>query len=89
MNEEEKKKIEEILEGLKCPKDFRCAQSGFERLCKARDIGLKSLLDCLEENPATCKFALSFGYGYFCQCPIRVYLAKKTEAVIHSCNKLN
>ena len=76
MNEEEKKKIEEIIDGLKCPKDFRCAQSGFELLCKARDIGMKDYLDCLEEKPAGCKFALSFGDGYFCQCPLRVYLAK-------------
>ena len=79
MNEEEKKKIEEIIDGLKCPKDFRCAQSGFERLCEARDIGLQSSLDCLEEKPATYKFALSFGDGYFCQCPLRVYLAKKLK----------
>jgi hypothetical protein len=28
------KKIEEIMDGMKCPKDFRCAESGFERLCK-------------------------------------------------------
>jgi len=40
MGEEEKKKIEEIIGRLKCPKDFVCAQSEFERLCKARDIGL-------------------------------------------------
>ena len=76
MREEEKKKIEEIIDGLKCPKEFRCAQSGFERLCQARDIGMKNYLDCLEEKPATCKFALSFGDGHFCRCPLRVYLAK-------------
>jgi hypothetical protein len=80
MNEEEKKKIEEIIDGLKCPKDFRCAQSGFDRLCKARDIGLKSLLLCFDEKPATCKFALSFGSRhFFCECPLRVYLATKLK----------
>ena len=79
MGEEERKKIDEIINGLKCPKDFACAQSGFERLCKARDLGLESFLDCLEEKPAGCNFALAFGNGYLCQCPLRVYLAKKLK----------
>jgi hypothetical protein len=79
MGEEEQKKIEEIIGQLICPKDFICAQSGFERLCKARDIGLESFMECLEEKSAGCKFALPFGDGYFCQCPLRVYLAKKLK----------
>jgi len=76
MRGKERENIEEIIDGMKCPKDFRCAQSGFEHLCKAHDIGLKGYLDCLEEKPAKCKFALSFGEGYLCQCPLRVHLAK-------------
>jgi hypothetical protein len=44
------KKIEEIMDGMKCPKDFRCAESGFEGLCKAEDIGLENHLLCLEDN---------------------------------------
>ena len=83
MNEEEKKKIEEIIGGLKCSKGFTCAQSGFEGLCKARDIGLKSVLLCLEENPEACEFALYSGAwpdGHFCcQCPVRVHLATKVK----------
>ena len=79
MREEDRKKIEEIMSGMQCPKDFQCAKSGFERLCKARDFGLKNYLECLEENPPTCPFALPFGYGHFCQCPLRVYLSKKLK----------
>ena len=77
MKEEDKKKIEEIMQGIKCEKNFKCADSGFEILCKAKDFGLDSYLECLESNPQDCKFALPFGYGYFCQCPLRVYLSKK------------
>jgi hypothetical protein len=51
MKAEVSKKIEEIMAGMKCPKDFRCAESGFERLCKAEDIGLENHLLCLEDNP--------------------------------------
>ncbi len=76
MNEADRKKIEEIMAGMKCPKDFKCGKSGFERLCHARDIGIESFLDCLEDNPLSCSFALPFGLGHLCQCPLRVYLAK-------------
>ena len=76
MTEEERKKIEELMAGMECPKKFECADSGFERLCKARDFGLDSFLECLEDSPSKCTFALSFGSTYFCQCPLRVYLAK-------------
>jgi hypothetical protein len=79
MKDEDRKKIEEILAGLQCPKNFKCADGGFERLCKARDIGLKNYLDCLEGNPSACSFALSFGYGYLCCCPLRVYLSKELK----------
>ena len=79
MKEEDKKKIEEIMSGLKCEKNFNCADSGFEILCKAKDIGLDNYLDCLESDPQKCNFVLSFGDGYMCQCPVRVYLAKKLK----------
>ncbi len=77
MKEEDRKKIEEIMAGMQCPKDFQCAESGFERLCKAKDYGLESYLECLEENPYNCPFSLSFGYDHFCKCPLRVYLSKE------------
>ena len=79
MREEDKKQIEEIMGEMKCPKDFSCAESGFESLCKARDEGFEHYLECLEDRPSACTFALPFGYGHFCQCPLRVYLAKKLK----------
>ena len=39
-------------------------------------VGLEGLVECLEGNPF-CEFSLSFGYSWFCQCPIRVYVAKE------------
>ena len=79
MNDEERKKIEEIMAGIKCPKNFECADSGFERLCKAKDVRLDNYLECLEENPSHCSFGLPFGNVHFCQCPLRVFLAKKLK----------
>jgi len=79
MKDEDRKKIEEIIAGMQCPKNFKCAENGFENLCRAKDFGVENYLDCLEENPAECPFALSFGNGYLCQCPLRVYIAKKLK----------
>jgi hypothetical protein len=79
MDETTKKKIEGIIDGMSCPKDFICAEKGFEALCKVRKIGLDSYLECLEEKPWDCRFGISFGDSYFCSCPLRVYLAEHID----------
>ena len=77
--EEDRRRIEEIIGKMTCPKGFRCAESGFEDLCKARDFGVDSYLDCLDENQPRCLFALPFADIHLCQCPLRVFLAKKLQ----------
>ena len=79
MGKEHKRQIEEILGRMQCPEDFRCYKSGFENLCKAKDIGIESFLECREKEPKDCKFSISYGDSYFCQCPLRIYLAKKLK----------
>ncbi len=76
MKEEHRKKIKEIIGNMKCSKNFTCAEAGFKNLCKAKDFGLGRYLECLEASPRRCRFALRFANGYFCHCPLRVYLAK-------------
>ena len=78
-DDELEKGIAEIIGGLQCPKDFKCYRSGFENLCKAKDLGLDSFLECLDESPRHCPFAFSFGRVFFCKCPLRVYISKKVE----------
>ena len=79
MKEKDQKKIDEILAGMQCPKNFKCAEHGFERLCEAVEIGVDSYIQCREENPSACTFSQSFGNNYFCVCPLRVYLRKKLK----------
>ncbi len=77
MDEETKKEIDEIIGQMQCPRGFRCANSGFERLCKAKNIGLEHYLECDEDDARHCKFSLTFGNsGYYCQCPLRVYISR-------------
>ena len=71
-----KKEIEEIIGQMKCPQNFSCYKSGFKELCKARDFGIEGYLECLENIPLKCKFAIAYGTLYFCKCPLRYYLEK-------------
>ena len=71
------KEVQEIMSDLMCPKSFICYKSGFERLCQAKDVGLKDYLACLEENPSLCPFSVSFGSLYICHCALRVFAFKK------------
>ena len=77
MNEKQKKEIEEILGDLTCSKDFRCYKSGFEYLCKAQNVGIKSFLRCMEEDGKEYKFSVTLGSAHFSECPRRKYIVKK------------
>ncbi len=79
MKKDIQEQIEEIIEKLKCPKDFECYTSGFERLCMAKDIGLDSFVACLGKDPLGCKFSIYFGELFFCQCPLRICISKKLK----------
>ena len=68
--------IQEIIDGLMCPKDFICYTSEFKSLCRAEDIGLESFIVCLVADPKECKFSIHFGGLFFCHCPLRVSVAK-------------
>jgi hypothetical protein len=77
VDDETLSEVKEIIDKTECPKDFRCYKSGFEVLCKAKDIGLDSFLVCLDEDPPDCTFSLTYGKKYFCQCPVRIEVARK------------
>ena len=81
MEEKTRKRIKEIIGEMSCPKHFKCAELGFENLCKARDFGDEHHLECLQEPYPRCEFGLytdSSGKGIrFCRCPLRVYLARE------------
>jgi hypothetical protein len=49
MKEEEKKKIEQLMGEIQCPKDFKCVKDNFTCLCKVREFGSDEHLECLEK----------------------------------------
>lgn len=76
MKDEDRKRIADIVGSMQCPKNFKCAESGLEQLCRTRDFGVQKYLVCLEEKPGACPSALSFGSGHLCECRLRGYIAK-------------
>ncbi len=79
MEQDLETELQEIMGGVTCPKDFKCYKSGLENLCKAEDVGLQWYLLCLEPQPQECKFSVLIENKYLCECPLRVYLAKKLK----------
>ena len=69
--------VDSLMGEIKCPKGFICARSGFENLCRAREIGLSSHLQCLEPDPSSCAFSVSYEQDCLCECPLRGYLFRK------------
>lgn len=71
--------VNEIMKRMTCQKGFQCAESGFSKLCRAQDIGLKRHLLCLDLSPSLCEYSIALEKKYFCACPLRVYLTKKLQ----------
>ncbi len=76
---EQKAKIDEIANGLECPKEFKCASSGFDTMCKAIDLGFETVLKCMEGDEEVCKFRVYLAEFKCCMCPLRSYIAKNLE----------
>ncbi|MES0364102.1 MAG: hypothetical protein ABUK14_09155 [Desulfobacteria bacterium] len=71
--------LQEITRDLSCPKGFQCYKSGFQDLCKVRDVGMQTFVECHEQYSEDCTFSLSlYGWNY-CRCPVRVYVVKNLK----------
>jgi hypothetical protein len=70
----DKQKLAELTK--QCPEGCKCREADIEDLCMARDIGLKTFVECLEEKPFECECAISYGAVSYCSCPARVHIAK-------------
>jgi hypothetical protein len=71
--------IEKFISEFECPEDFKCYKSGFDAVCKAKDVGaLPPLLLCLEQKSQECGF-LYLSDGLVCECPLRVYIVKELK----------
>ena len=71
--------VTEIIGGLKCPKNYHCYKTQYKALCKAEFVEKVKVLNCLEEDSQGCIFSLLYKDTYYCQCPLRNYIAEKIK----------
>lgn len=69
--------IENFLEEQGHPGDCEYYKAGEGIRCRAKDIGLESVVVCLNHDPIQCKHSLFFGDVYFCTSSIRITIAKE------------
>jgi hypothetical protein len=62
-----------------CSTDCERKQHGVKSPCKSHDVGMKRVVQCLEENPYDCTCCLKFGESYFCLCPPSLYMDNEPE----------
>ena len=74
------RKIEEIMAGMDCPRNFEPCKSGTEVPCKSRLLADGAVVDCTEAecpNVVDCKYRMAFGFGHLCNCLVRNYVARE------------
>jgi len=71
--------IQKIISKYNCPFDFRCYKSGFKDLCGTMLVHDGRLVECVDENAEKCHYSFSFGSGFLCTCPLRIYIAKRFQ----------
>ncbi|MHC4721298.1 MAG: hypothetical protein ACYS6I_01175 [Planctomycetota bacterium] len=64
---------------MECPKDFICRRSGFENLCKVKDIGMAHLICLGAPTDRICRHTVTFDCEFLCTCPLRTYIARTLE----------
>lgn len=70
---------ERLINGLKLAEDCKGYIPGFGVSCKARDIGLKSYVKCLEKDSCRCPFSVSYAHSHYCTCSVRIHMTKKLK----------
>jgi len=68
--------IEQIKADMCCAKAFSCMGSGFSQAGRVEVLASGQLLECREAGAAACGLAQPFGDGFYCNCPLRKYLAR-------------
>ena len=63
-----------------CPRGFPCLKSDLTHVGEVIILANGEVLECRDENAATCPFAMSFGDGRFCLCQQRKLVAQTLGA---------
>jgi hypothetical protein len=56
-----------------------CHKQRIVDFCKARDVGLETFVECLEEDPLECPYSMFLDSAHYCKHPLRIDIAKKMK----------
>jgi len=76
LEEVEDEKVKELMQVVKCSKNFACYHNGIEDFDGVKTTVEGKLLSAQCDDAKDCPNAVAFGYGFFCQCPLLQYLYK-------------
>jgi len=71
--------VEEVIYGIRLPKDFKHYKPEVGFTCKTKDVALDSYVECLEKDSHECPFSMSYADSHYCTSPARVYVTKILE----------
>jgi hypothetical protein len=60
VDEKQQRRIEEIMERVDCPHDFRCYVEGVEGGGGIGGLSENGFIECLQEKPWECGFSMPF-----------------------------
>jgi len=81
-------KITEIMNGQKCPLDFKCLKRGLENIKFNRPFAGWHIFKCQCEEPQECPYSSPFGYCHICKCPLlnHINIVRELEADLETIN---
>ena len=82
--EDDIERIKQIMQKMKCSKNFKCYKSNFDNVCKVKATEHGDYFEIQEEKPLhICEYAIHFGFKHYCHCPLRIFVARTLEKQSH------
>ena len=76
MDPNEALKLEKLKARTVCHSEFACCKRKLNGMAYTKDFGNEVYLICENHTPFFCEHARSFGFGFFCSCPVNIFLTK-------------
>jgi len=81
MDDKVEKKLTELKESVKCPKNYRCIMESIENICHAKYHALSETMECLDKSEISCEYSESGNNIFLCNCPLRKFIAINFEDI--------
>ena len=77
MNKAHIKDIGELIN--ESPEGCKYHRQSIRSLCKAKDVGLETFVECLEEDAEECPYSMLLAGVHYCKHSLRIHIAKNRK----------